>query len=138
MQTVAGKYIGYLILLNALLGVCLVLFRDRIFQGAEPFVGVMVGLTLLVLYEVAVVLLTGKEKSTVLPTRSVQLFMALKVAKILLSLLFILVYAVAVKVELARFMVVFGALYIIYLLFDTAYLLEKEKMEKEKLKNKAG
>jgi hypothetical protein len=138
MQIVAGKYIGYLVLLNVLLGVCLILLRDRIFQGTEPFVGAMVGLALLSLYEFVAILLTGKKKPAALPTQPIQLFMALKVVKILLSLLLILLYAIVVKVEFAHFIMTFGTLYIVYLFFDTAYLLAKEKIEKEKLKNKAG
>jgi hypothetical protein len=51
----------------------------------------------------------------------------LKAGKILLSLVFIALYAIAVKVEMKRFVLVFIALYLVYLLFDTFYLAKKEK-----------
>jgi hypothetical protein len=120
------KYIIYLVLLNALLTTGLVLLWNLIFVGVSPsWVGV--GLALLFVYELIVIVITEKKRETVTPRQSVNLFLGLKVGKIILSLLFIAIYAIASRVELKRFILVFVALYLVYLLFDTIYLARGEK-----------
>jgi hypothetical protein len=89
----------------------------------------MVAIAFFFLYEVMVILLTEKKKKTLTPRQSINLFLGLKVGTIILSLAFIAIYALAVKVEMKRFALVFIGLYFIYLLFDTAYLAKKEKVD---------
>jgi hypothetical protein len=79
------------------------------------------------LLELMVILLMDKKKKSISPRQSINLFLGLKVGKMILSLLFVAIYAMAVKIELKRFALVFAALYLIYLLFDTVYLMKKEK-----------
>jgi hypothetical protein len=98
-----------------------------IFTDVRPYTGIAVAMAFFFLYESMVILLTSKKKESITPRQSVNLFMGLKVGKILLSLIFATVYALAVKIEVKRFVLVFVALYFIYLLFDTIYLAKNEK-----------
>jgi L-asparagine transporter-like permease len=72
------------------------------------------------------------KNKTVSPRQSINIFMGLKVGKILLSIFFVMVYAFTVKTEMKHFVLVFLALYLIYLLFDTLYLISREKEAKKK------
>jgi hypothetical protein len=92
-----------------------------------PFVWMGIAIALLFLYELMVILITGKKSDVFTPRQSVNLFLGLKVGKIVLALLFVAVYAIAVKIELKRFVLVFVGLYFIYLLFDTIYLTRRER-----------
>ena len=86
-------------------------------------------------YELATIIITGKKSKTTLSRQFVNLFMGLKIGKFILSLSFVLIYAIAVKAELKSFLIVFGILYLIYLAFDTFYFLsvgKKLKKENEK------
>jgi hypothetical protein len=79
------------------------------------------------LYEITAILTIEKKRKTVTPRQSVNLFLVLKVGKIILSLFFVMAYALAVKIDVKRFALVFAALYFVYLLFDTIYLAKNEK-----------
>jgi len=48
---------------------------------------------------------------------------------------FLLVYAIAVGVETKRFLLVFLALYLVYLAFDTFYLTSRERALKNEKNN---
>jgi hypothetical protein len=122
-----NKYILYLLFLNAVLATSLICFWKLIFTDTRPFIGIILAAVFFFLYESIVIGLTTKKNKTISPRRSINLFMGLKVGKILLSLILVAIYAVAVKVEVKRFVLVFVALYFIYLLFDTIYLAKNEK-----------
>lgn len=122
-----NKYILYLILLNTVLSTSLILFWKSIFAGVQPFVWTAAAMSFFFLYEVIVILITEKKRKTITPRQSVNLFLGLKVGKIFLSLVFVTIYALAVKIEVKRFVLIFVLLYFIYLLFDTIYLAKKEK-----------
>jgi hypothetical protein len=98
-----------------------------IFTDVRPYTGIVATTAFFFFYEILVILLTSKKKENITPRQSINLFMGLKVGKILLSLIFATVYALAVKIEVKRFILVFVALYFIYLLFDTIYLAKNEK-----------
>lgn len=83
------------------------------------------------LYELATVLITDKKANTVSSRQSVNLFMGFKVGKILLSLFFVLIYWIAVKTEIKNFLMFFLALYLIYMVFETIYLMRREKKQKK-------
>jgi hypothetical protein len=93
----------------------------------QPFVWTAAAMSFFFLYEVIVILITEKKRKTITPRQSVNLFLGLKVGKIFLSLVFVTIYALAVKIEVKRFVLIFVLLYFIYLLFDTIYLAKKEK-----------
>jgi hypothetical protein len=122
-----NKYILSLVIFNSVLSAALILFWKSIFADVRPFVWTMLAVAFFFLYEVMLILLTEKKRNTITPRQSVNLFLGLKAGKILLSLVFIALYAIAVKVEMKRFVLVFIALYLVYLLFDTFYLAKKEK-----------
>jgi hypothetical protein len=86
----------------------------------------------LFLCELAIILIIDKKSKTVSVRQSINLFMGLKVGKILLSLFFVAIYTIAVKTEVKRFVMVFLGIYLIYLVFDTFYLMSKEKETKIK------
>lgn len=132
-----NKYILYLVSLNGILTVLLVFYWKVIFEDARSMVGIAFALVLFFLYELFVILFTESKSQTISPRQSVNLFLGFKAGKIILSLLFLAVYAILVKAELKRFIGVFLVLYFIYLLFDTVYLTRREKNLKTKqYKNK--
>jgi hypothetical protein len=131
-----NKYICYLVILNGLLTTALLSSWNLFFEDVRPLVGIAFAMALFLLYETMIIVFTDKKSETITPRQSVNLFLGLKVGKIILSLLFIAVYAFAFKVELKRFILIFVILYFIYLLFDTIYLANREKELKiKKLKN---
>jgi hypothetical protein len=110
---------------------CLILFKSTIFNDVTPYVWAEIAVAVFFLYEIMVIFFTGKKNQTITPAQSVNLLIGLKVGKMLLLLLFILIYFIAVKIELKRFVTTLVSLYLIYLLFDTVYLLANEKKKKE-------
>lgn len=131
MQALANRFILYLVLLSCMLNGCLILFKSTIFNDVRPYVWAEIAVAVFFLYEIMVIFFTGKKNQTLTPAQSVNLLIGLKVGKMLLLLLFILIYFIAVKIELKRFVTTLVSLYLIYLLFDTVYLLANEKKKKE-------
>ena len=127
-----NKYILYLALLNSLLAVLLICYWRAIFEETSSMMGITFVLILFFLYELFVILFTEKKYESLNARQYINLFLGFKAGKIILSLLFIAVYAIVIKVELIRFMGVFLILYFIYLLFDTVYLVNREKNRKAK------
>ena len=87
-------------------------------------------------YELATILITDKKNKTISLRQFINLLMGLKVGKFILALTFALIYAIAVKVELKHFLIVFAVLYLIYLAFDTFYFLSVEKKLKKENEKK--
>jgi hypothetical protein len=146
-----NKYTLGLIGLATVLIVTVVLFWDKVYldvyqselpEGAlelitlfpdmRPFGWTIGAIIFLSFYELITIWITDKKGNTISARQSVNLLMGLKVGKILLSLFFILIYSVTVKIEMKHFVLVFLALYLIYLLFDTLYLMSREKEAKKK------
>jgi hypothetical protein len=65
------------------------------------------------------------------PRASVNNFLMLKVAKILVSLAIITYYIIVCKENIKQFLLGFAAIYLIYLVFDTVYLLVETRAEKK-------
>ena len=84
------------------------------------------------LCELANILITDRKRNTISPQQSVNLLLGLKVGKILLSSCFLLIYWILVKAEIKRFLLIFSIFYLIYLVFDTFYLMSLEKEAKKK------
>ena len=132
-----NKYILYLAILNGILTVLLILYGRVIFEDTRSMIGITFALVLFLFCEFFIILFTETKGETVSARQSVNLLLGFKAGKIILSLLFLAVYAIIVKVEIKRFIGVFLALYLIYLLFDTIYLTNREKSLKTKqYKNK--
>jgi len=126
-----NKYILYLSALNGVLITILILYGNIFFEQGRSIGGIAIAIAIFFLYELFVILFTEKISKAINSRQSVNLFLAFKTGKIILSLLFIAIYAAMVKVELKRFILVFIILYFIYLLFDTVYLVNREKKNKK-------
>ena len=126
-----SKYILALVVLNCLLTALLVVYWKFIFEDVHSIMGITFALIMFFLYEAFVILFTETKYQTVTPRQSINLFLGFKAGKIILSLLFIVIYAAIVKVEFLRFLLVFVVLYLIYLVFDTIYLVSREKKKKQ-------
>jgi len=122
-----SKYILFLAVLNCLLTVLLVFDWKIVFEDVHSVIGITFALIMFFLYQLFVIVFTENKGDTVSPRQSINLFLGFKAGKIILSLLFIAIYMIIVKVELKPFIVVFAALFFIYLLFDTVYWINREK-----------
>ena len=131
-----NTYILSLAVLNAVLAVLLVSGWKVVFEDARSVIGIAFALVMFVFYELFVILFTEHKTKMISPQQSVNLFLGFKAGKIILSLLFIAIYAILVKEEIKRFVGVFLVLYFIYLLFDTVYLTSREKDKKKEYKLK--
>ena len=118
--------------LNCLLTTLLILYWKVVFNDVRSMVGITIALVLFFLYELFVIIYIEKKSETISPRQSVNLFLGLKVGKTVLLLLFLAVYLAIVKVEIKPFIGVFLALYALYLLFDTIFLLNREKSLKKR------
>lgn len=67
--------------------------------------------------------------------KMVNVYMLTKVVKILVSLVFIAIYALTVKENIKNFVIVFIAFYVLYLFLETALFSKIEKHLKEKKSN---
>ena len=126
------KYILYLAILNCLLTALLVSCWTSVFEYGRSMGGITLAMAMFFLYELFVIIFTENKYQTISPRQSINLFLGFKVGKIILSFLFIVIYISIVKVERKRFIMVFVALYLIYLLFDTLYLVTRERSIKKK------
>lgn len=126
------KYILYLTLLLCLLTVGIILSRESLLlNNASLLVALSSANAFFFIYEVLSIIITEKKRQTANSKQLVNTFLALKVGRILLSLMFATVYALAIKVELKRFILLFVLVYFVYLLFDTLYLAKREKKLKK-------
>jgi len=130
------KYILALTVLNCVLTALLISCWKFVFEDVRSVIGITFALVLFFLYEAFVIIFTENKSETMNPRQSVNLFLGFKAGKIILSLIFVTIYAIIVKIELMRFIMVFVALYLIYLVFDTIYLLSREKSKKKQYKLK--
>jgi len=132
MLSYKNKYILYLVLLNGLLIALLVGGGNRVFNDVRPVMGMGIAMAIFCLYELFLIQFIDSKSKTVTPRQSVNLFLGFKTGKIILSLIFIAFYAITFKVEFKRFLLAFAVLYLIYLVFDTLYLVGREKENKKK------
>ena len=123
------KYILALAVLNCVLSALLISCWKFIFEDVRSMIGITIALVLFFVYEAIVIVFTENKGEAISSRQSVNLFLGFKAGKIILSLLFITIYAVIVKVEFMRFLFAFAVLYLIYLLFDTIYLASREKKQ---------
>jgi small-conductance mechanosensitive channel len=132
MKFFKNKYIGELVVITIALVIVFLLFPNIVLEKWA-----ISAVIFLFLCELASILITSKKRHTVSAPQSINLLTGLKVGKILLSLFFLLIYRIIVKAEMKRFVLVFFILYLIYLVFDTLYLISMEKeMKRKKLLTK--
>jgi len=136
MMSHKNTYILSLAILNVILAVLLFGGWRLVFEDTPPMLWMVVVLVMFFLYELFVILFTEIKIKNISPRQSINIFLGFKAGKIVLSLLFIAIYAIVFKVELKRFIMIFLILYFIYLLFDTVYLASREKDNKRKYKLK--
>jgi len=99
-----------------------------IFEELISVKGIGAAIGMFSFIEIASILLIEKKSIRKAPQKSINLLLGIKTGKIFLTLLFIAVYAFAVKVELQRFFMVFLVLYLIYLFSNTIYITRREKV----------
>jgi uncharacterized membrane protein len=115
---------------TSVLFIALCVFKKQLFTD-EPFFWSLGIILFLLAYETTAIIIVEKKKKTVAPRQIVSLYMLLKGVKIFVFLAALIVYVLTVKVETRRFVLVAVAIYFIYLLFDTFFLISTEKrMEK--------
>ena len=64
------------------------------------------------------------------------IYMAMKMIKMILSLILVLIYCLAVREEARAFLLTFISFYLIYLIFETWFFFSFEMNQKRKKKNK--
>ncbi|MDR1562219.1 MAG: hypothetical protein LBS54_03900 [Dysgonamonadaceae bacterium] len=124
-------FLGSLILV---LGLLLNNFRDELFANSEPYWWCQAGILFLTFYELAVVFIIDKKYKSVSPRQSINLLMGLKIGRILFSGFFVISYLAVVKLETKRFMLVFLTIYLIFLVFDTLFIISRERKAKKQIK----
>ena len=70
------------------------------------------------------------------PQRLLLLYLAMKMIKMILSLILVLIYCLAVREEAKAFLLTFISFYLIYLIFETWFFFSFEMNQKRKKKNK--
>ena len=98
-----------------------------IFEEFISVKGIGAAIGIFTFLEILTVWLIETKSKTIAPRTSINLLLGMKVGKILLTILFVAVYALAVKVEQQRFVMVFLVIYLIYLFSNTIYLTHHEK-----------
>lgn len=70
------------------------------------------------------------------PQRMLLLYLAMKMIKMILSLILVLIYCLAVREEAKAFLLTFISFYLIYLIFETWFFFSFEMNRNQKKKNK--
>jgi hypothetical protein len=126
MKTV-NLLLAILVVLMGIISAILLNFGDSLLTNRTPVYWLMGVNIALMLYELMTVFIIEKKRETANPRQLVNMYMGLKVIRLLLSLFFVVVYYFAVGEEMKRFAMVFVVIYLVYLLFDTMYLAKGEK-----------
>jgi hypothetical protein len=121
------KYSIGLALMTSVLIAGLKAFQNKLFAGESIFYGAAGACLFFGIYEWITIWIVEAKDKTVSPRQSINLFMGLKGGKILLSVFFVMIYALTEKTEMMRFVIIFVVLYLIFLAFDTIYLVCREK-----------
>ena len=70
------------------------------------------------------------------PQKMLLLYLAIKMVKMILSIILVLIYCLAVREEAKAFLLTFISFYLIYLIFETWFFFSFELNQKRKKKNK--
>ena len=137
-KKISGKNAWVLYLLLLTFGVIqpiLTVVGGKVFPDTRMYLALTLTPLFFFVCELITILLVEKNRKNNNPHQLVNLYLGLKVGKILLSLVYIGIYMALVNVELKRFVLVFVLLYFVFLLFDTLYLTNSEKKLNRKLKS---
>lgn len=72
------------------------------------------------------------------PQKLLLLYMAVKVMKMVLSVIFLVVYCLAVREEAKLFLLTFIAYYVVYLVYETWFFFAYEVRKKQKTEKRKG
>ena len=125
------KYVLFLIPLSVLLYILVFYGGGLIFNDSKSILGIAVAITMFIFFELFVILFTDRKNKTINSRQTINLFLGYKIIRIFLSIIFLAIYVALVKVELKLFIGIFLIIYLIYLFFDTIYLLKREKILKQ-------
>jgi hypothetical protein len=109
----------------------LIMWEDKLFSNILPSCWLGGVILFLFAYELMTIFITNKKTGTATPRQAVSLYLHLKGGKIIVFLIFLVIYILVIQVETKRFVLVAVAVYSIYLLFDTLYLALSEKRLKK-------
>ena len=70
------------------------------------------------------------------PQKMLLLYLAIKMVKMILSIILVLIYCIAVREEAKAFLLTFISFYLIYLIFETWFFFSFEMNQKRKKQNK--
>jgi hypothetical protein len=130
-QSYKHNFIAWLFAINLAIFLLLGLLGKRLFIDEVPLYWTVGTLLFLLAYEWMTIVIVNKKVKTIRPQQVVNLYMLLKVVKFFIFLAVVGVYVFAVEVELKRFVLVSVALYMVYLLLDTLFLVSVEKRMKK-------
>ncbi|MDR0796566.1 MAG: hypothetical protein LBE79_11065 [Tannerella sp.] len=136
MLSTKNSYLFFLVVLCSALTILSITYGDMIFDELLPIKGIVAAIGMFTILEMLSVWFLESRSRKQNPRQSVNILLGLKVGKMLLALLFILIYALAGQVEIRRFTVAFLVLYLIYLFSNTTYLSLREKGLKSASKTK--
>ncbi|MDR0686554.1 MAG: hypothetical protein LBF79_03765 [Dysgonamonadaceae bacterium] len=121
------KYGIGLVLVTGALIMGIKALQDKLFACESGFGWAAGACLFFCVYEWMAIRVVEAKSKTVSDRRLINMLMGLKAGKILSSIFFVVFYVFAVKTEVMRFVAVFAVLYIIFLAFDTVYLVFREK-----------
>lgn len=120
-------WLACLLGVSGLLVLLLVLFKDQLIGIECTFCWLQGAILFFSVYELFTILIVEKFRNSENPQRVVNLYLGLKVFKILLTLAYAGIYVFVEGTEMKRFILLFLLIYFVYLLFDTMYLTKGEK-----------
>jgi hypothetical protein len=103
-----------------------------VFTHIESWIWLAMLFLFLLAYAALTVVIVNKKKKTATAQKLTMLYMVLKVIPILVFIGIFIAYRLIVKIEIKQFAIGAVAIYFIYLLFDTLFLLFTEKQMKKK------
>ncbi|MDR1633057.1 MAG: hypothetical protein LBR97_09340 [Dysgonamonadaceae bacterium] len=121
------KYSLGLALMTGILIMGLKALQNKLFADESIFYWAVGACLFFCIYEWITIKVVEAKNKTVSPRQSINLFMGLKIGKILLSVFFVMFYTLIAQMEVRRFVIIFVILYLIFLAFDTIYLVCREK-----------
>ena len=131
MDLFRAKYIILLMSSLLLLGAGIGFLFSRVFPEFYPQWYFLIPIYFFFIELVLIYIIdTGSKKLEA--KKLVSLYMAVRVAKIILSLLFICIYALTVKIEIKSFALIFMLFYMFSIVFETIFFVNVEKRLKEK------
>jgi len=135
MKRIKTTFILTLVALTVILFAAGAMF-PQIFISATVHLWINISLLLFFVIELVMILIIFKPDTKNRPSQSVTIFMGLKVGKMLLSICFITIYILSIKIENKRFLTVFILLYLIYLILETIFLMKRQKLNKLQIESK--